>query len=170
MNYETRQYVSLDTQNRRTQSANVPILVLVCRWTTAYEILCDETRHYVHLNTQNITLPPQRIEIEKLRTHTRISERTHTATNDEDCQNKSSIHYNKIQDMKASERTRLSNLTTHLLNLKMLLLRVTQEHQWEKAMLRVCLTENSVYPLCVPRFFPQPVIHSELLEHYITQQ
>jgi len=48
----------------------------------------------------------------------------------------------------------------------MFLLRVTQEYQWEKAMLRVCLTENSVYPfLCVPRFFAQPVIHSDLLEH-----
>jgi len=106
----------------------------------------------------------QRIEIEKMRTHTRISERTHTSTNDKDCQNKSSIHYNKIKDMNASECTRLSNLTTHLLNLKMFLLRVTQEYQWEKAML--CLTENSVYPLlCVPRFFPQPVIHSDLLEH-----
>jgi len=148
MNYETRHYVSLDTQNRRTQSANVRILVLVRLWMTAYEILCDETRHYVHLNTQNRTIPPkyereklaqylratlyengsvgvselkyvgtcvraQKIENEKLRSHTRISERTHTATNDEDCQNKSSIQYNKSKDMNAAERTRLSNLTTH---------------------------------------------------------
>jgi len=108
----------LDIQNRRTQSANVRNLVLVRRWMTAYEILCDETRHHVHLNTQNKTIPPkneweklveylratmyengsvgvselqyvgtcvraQRIKIEKMRTHTRISERTHTVTNDE---------------------------------------------------------------------------------------
>jgi len=59
MNYETRHYVSLDTQNRRTQSVSVRILVLVRWWTTAYEILCDETRHYVHLNTQNRTIPPK---------------------------------------------------------------------------------------------------------------
>ena len=45
----------------------------------------------------------QRIKIEEMRTHTRFSERTHTATNDKDCQNKSSIHYNKIKDMNASE-------------------------------------------------------------------
>jgi len=59
MNYETRHYMSLDTQNRRTQSANVRILVLVRRWMTAYEILCDKTWHYVHLNTQNRTKPPK---------------------------------------------------------------------------------------------------------------
>ena len=148
-------------------------------------MLCDETRHHVHLNTQNRTIPlknereksieyllatlyesgsvgvselkyvgtcvrAQRIEIEKMGTHTRISERTHTATNDEDSQNKSSIQYNKSKDMNAAERTRLSNLTTHLLNLKMFLLRVTQEYQWEK--LIFCLTKNWIFSLVLALF------------------
>jgi len=183
MNYETPHYVSLDTQNRRTQPENEQNSFLVRRWTTAYEMQCDETRHHVLLNTQNRTIPPkiereklvkylratmyenrsvgvskvqyvgtsvrvlQRIETEKMRAHTRISERTQTVTNEEDCQNKSPIEYNKIKDMNASERTRISNLTTHLLNLKTFLLRVTQEYQLEKATL--CLTENCIFSLAL---------------------
>jgi len=157
----------------------------VRRWTTAYEMLCDETRHHVHLNSQNRTIPlknereklieylqatlydsgsvgvselnhvgtcvrAQRIEIEKMGMHTRISERTHTVTNDEDYQNKSSIQYNKSKDMNAAERTRLSNLTTHLLNLKMFLRRITQEYQWEKPIF--CLTKNWIFSLVLALF------------------
>jgi len=120
MNYETSHYVSLNAQNRRTQPENEQNLLLVRRWTTAYEMQCDETRHHVLLNTQNRTIPPkiereklveylratmyekgsvgvskvqyvgtsvrvQRIETEKLRAHTRISERTQSVTNEEDC-------------------------------------------------------------------------------------
>jgi len=185
MNYETRHYVSLDTQNRRTRSKIEQNLFLVRLWSTTYEILCDETRHHVLLNTQNRTIPPknerekivqylratmyengslcvsevqyvstsvrvQRNETEQMRAHTRIIEPTQTVTNDEACWNKSMKEYHKIKDMNATERTRIPNLTTHLLNLKTFLLRFTQEYQWAKATL--CLTENWKFSLALTIF------------------